>query len=784
MKRLLFACLLAVAGREVFAQDMLQANGKVKDAVSGEPVEFATVVARKSSDSTVVQSVFTDSLGAFLMTVPKDTYFLHISLVGFEPLTTASFSEGQPLPAELLLRANSQVLEEVLVRGQKPAIERQPDRMIMNIAGNNIYKTAINALDVLKKAPGVRVSPDGAISLGNNITPKVFIDGKDVPMSGAELNNYLNTLEPELIETIEIITSPSARYDSKYKAIVNIRLKRDKNLGWTGSYTLAYRQHRFSDLSNNVNLTYKTKKAAFTAAGNYNPGKGYYQYDGTQNLFDGNSLDTYTDVVSTATGVPLRVGMDYFFNKNHSAGLTYRFYNRNETKDNKTDNLITKKGVSVLQKTDQYSEPLDKNNSLNAYYSGKFGKSTLDVLGTLARYTSKEFQDIDTREGGEMVERLKSGVASGIDIFSSQADFRTPLLKGNFETGVKVAFTGTDNDVHFDILKENGFEKDPLRTNHFIYKERIMAGYLNYAGAYKKITYQAGLRIENTDSDARSESTDNVTLRNYTHWLPTAMLGWKVTGDHMLGLTFTSRLRRPYFEELNPFQFYVSPFTYAEGNPFLLPERTDMLELTYSFKNYGITTRTGRTGNNITQVPYYDPETFMTRYYRENLEKAVFHSIGFNGSNSPRKWWNVQYYGQVSADNAYYFINGKALDKYVISSYLGGSQAFTLKNNWTIDNSLFYFVGGGDAIYKVVPFWNMNFGVQKIVKNVVLKLSLDDVFNTGNQRIRSNSPDVIDTQFVQYYGSRKVRFQLIYRFGKSTYKARQTVRTDEENRAG
>jgi len=784
MKKLLFSCLAGLVCYGVMAQEQWPVRGNVKDASSHEPVEFATVVARRLPDSTVVQSVFTDSLGSFAMTVPGGTYYLQVNLVGYEPLRTASFAAGTAAPQELLLRANSRVLAEVTVQGQKPAIERQADRMIMNIAGNSIYKTAMNALDVLKKAPGVRVSPDGAISLGNNITPKVFIDGKDVPMSGAELNTYLNTLEPDRIETIEIITSPSARYDSKYKAIVNIRLKRDKNLGWSGNYTASYRQHRFSDLSNNVNLTYKSRKAAFTAATGYNAGKGFYQYDGTQNLFGGNSLDTYTDVVSKADNVPLRLGMDYFFGKNHSAGLTYRHYNRDETKDNKTDNLVTRGDVSVLQKTDQYSEPQDKNNSLNGYYSGKFGNSTLDVLGTVARYTSKEFQDINTREGQEIVERLKSGVASGIDIFSSQADFRTPLLKGNFETGVKLAFTGTDNDVHFDILKENGFEKDPLRTNHFIYKERIMAGYLNYAGAYKKITWQAGLRMENTDSDARSESTNDVTLRNYTHWLPTAMLGWKVNENNMLGFSFTSRLRRPGFEELNPFQFYVSPFTYAEGNPFLLPERTDMLELTYSFKNYGLSVRSGRTTDNIQQVPYYNPETFMTRYYRENLSKSVFHSIGFNGSNSVRKWWNVQYYGQVSADNAYYFINGKPLDKYVVSSYLGGSQAFTLKNNWTIDNSLFYFVGGGDAIYKVVPFWNLNLGVQKVVNKVVLKLSLDDIFNTGNQRIRSNSPDVIDTQFVQYYGSRKVRLQLIYRFGKSTYKARQTNKTEEENRAG
>lgn len=783
MKKLLLACLMGLACRVAVAQEVTTISGKVRDASSGEAIEFATVVARKYPDSTIVQSVFTDSLGSFFMTVPPGAYFLQISLVGYEPLSTASFSGGDRVPGELRLRANSRVLEEVTIQGQKPAIERQPDRMIMNIAGNSIYKTAINALDVLKKAPGVRVSPDGAISLGNGITPKVFIDGKDVPMSGSELNNYLNTLEPDLIETIEIITSPSARYDSKYRAIVNIRLKRDKNLGLSGNYTLAYRQHRFGDLSNNINLTYKSRKAAFTAAGGYNTGKGFYQYDGIQNLFGGNSLDTYTDVVSKAGSVPFRVGMDYFFNKNHSAGITYRFYDRNEIKDNKTDNLVTQNNVSVLQKTDQHSEPLDNNNSLNAYYSGKLGKSSLDYLGTVARYTSEEFQDIDTREGQETVERLKSGIASRIDIFSSQADYRTPLLKGNFETGVKLAFTDTDNDVRFDILKENGFEKDPLRTNHFLYKERILAGYLNYAGAYKKITYQAGLRMENTDSEARSESTDNITLRNYTHWLPTAVVGWKMDDNNMLGLSYTSRLRRPYFEELNPFQFYISPFTYAEGNPFLLPERTDQLELTYSFKNYGFSVRTGKTRDNIQQVPYYNPETFMTRYYRENLEKSVFHAISFNGSNSIRKWWNVQYYGQLTAENSYYFINGKALDKYVPATYVSGSQAFTLKNKWTIDHSLSYY-GGGDAIYKVLPVWNMNLGVQKIVKNVVLKLSIDDVFNTGNQRIRSNSPEVIDTEFVQYYGSRKVRFQLIYRFGKSTYKARQSTRTDEENRAG
>lgn len=787
MKKILLLFLLqgaVITG--LFAQSKIQ--GKVKDASSLEPIEFATVMLKKTSDSTIAQSTFTDSLGHFSVEAAKGSYFLQVSFVAYQNSMTGPFSldESTVDAGEITLNQNANVLSEVVIIGEKPAIERHADRMVMNISGNSIFKTSINALDVLKKAPGLRVNPDGTISLGNNITPKVFIDGKDVPMSSVELNNYLNTLEPDLIETIEIITSPSSRYDSQYKAIINIRLKRDKNLGLSGNFTSAYRQHRFGDLSNNLNLSYKTKKAAFTTALGYNFGKGFYQYDGIQNLFNDNSLDTYSDVVSKANSVPLRLGVDYFFNKNHSAGITYRYFDRKETKDNLTDNLLTEAGKTSLQKTNQFSKPVNDNNSVNAYYTGKFKNSTLDLLGTVAKYTSSEQQDIITREQQELLEQLKSGISSKINIVSSQLDFRTPLYKGNFEIGAKVALTETDNDVRFDILKEGGFEIDPLRTNHFIYKERILAGYFNYSGTYKKINYQAGLRAENTDSDARSQNNGASTLRNYTKWLPAASIGWKVDENSNLGLSYTSRLRRPNFDELNPFQFYVSPFTYAEGNPFLLPEITNILEFTYGFKNYGFSLKTGKTEDNIQQLPYYNPETFMTRYFRENLGKTVFHALGFNGANTIKKGWNVQYFTQISADNSYYFINDRAIDKYVVQSYVGGSQAFTLKNNWTLDNSFFYYISGGDAMYKVLPFWNLNFGIQKTMlnSNLVLKCNLEDVFNTGNQRIRSNSPEIIDTNFIQYYGARKVRFQLIYKFGKSTYKAKQSRRTDEENRAG
>jgi Outer membrane protein beta-barrel family/CarboxypepD_reg-like domain len=766
-------------------------RGRAIDSGTRKGVEFAAVALLKVKDSTLVKGSLTDSTGHFEITnLQEDVYFLVISSVEYKkffhgPLTLTATQNNIEI-SELSLIQEQRILDEVVVKGEKPPFERQVDKIVMNVSSNSLYKTSTTALDVLRKAPSVQVKADGEILMRNSITPKVFIDGKDIPMNSGELKAYLNSLTPEMIETIEIITNPSAKYDAQYKGIINIRLKRDKNLGLNGSYNSTYRQHEYSAFNNNLFLTYKTKKVAYTSRIGYFDYGGLYTLSSEQKLNNGKSLFMDTRIPSFGKDLSYQLGADYTPNQHHSIGILWKGYSNREDKYTNTVS-ITKATNIVTQNllTDIVATPKSLNNSLSLYYQADIKKSQLNVLGTFANFKNTELQDIKSSEAGITAEYLKSDLSNKVAIRSIQFDLTSPLAGGKLAIGSKVALTNTNNNLLFEKQQDSKFITDVTRTNEFSYDENIYAAYFNYEREFKKIGYQFGLRVENTDTKAVSVTKSTETNRNYYRILPSLGIQYIINDEQNIGISYSSRLRRPNFEELNPFRLYISPYAYAEGNPVLLPQITNILTLAYTYKSFNASLNAGTDTDLIQQLPYYDKVTNITAYVRQNTKKNDFAYTEMSHSFSPTKWWQVQHNFGLYYNNSYIIYNNKDYNLGVTSYILGGSQVFSLPNNFKLDVSYNYYSSSGDVLYIVKPLYDINLGLQKsIFKNKLnMKLNYNDIFFTSVQTASVRQSDILNSESQQRYATRRVILQLSYNFGQSTFKAKQKNRTEEENRA-
>lgn len=766
-------------------------RGKAIDGTSKKGIEFATVVLLKATDSTLIKGSLTDTIGNFEINyLSAGAYILSISSIEYQKIYKGPLvidADGQTLDVGMLeMGTDQKLLAEVVVKGEKLPFERYADKVVMNVASSSLFKSSANAIDVLRKAPSIQVKADGSILMQNSITPKVFVDGKDIPMNGAELSNYLNSLNPEMIESIEIITNPSAKYDAQYKGIINIVLKRDKTLGFNGNYTVSYRQNLLGAFNNSLMLNYKTKKFAYTANLSYRNYGSLYFFKANQNLANSNQLFTDSEMKSFSKDLGYQFGIDYSISKKQNIGFLWKGYNNDEDRTTMTNNILqTSEVVSNNLETIQESNPKNANNSVNLFYNSELGKSKLSVLATYADFDNTENQDIQSRSQSQLSEYLKSNLSNRIDIRSIQTDYTVPALKGTLELGLKIANSKTDNDLRFDKFQNQQFVVDTRRTNNFIYQENIKAGYFNYSKESRKLNMQFGLRVENTATEAVSITNKTETVRNYYRWLPSANFNYRLNDEQNINLSFSRRLRRPNYEELNPFQFYVSPYTYAEGNPFLLPTTTSVYSLGYNYKDFGITFNAGTDQDPIRQLPFYDPKTDITAYIRSNIKKNNFANAELNYTFTPNKWWKIQHNGGLYYDNGYIIYNNKEYNQGITYFYLTGSNVFTLPQNFIFDINYNYTSKAGDVLYSTRATYDLNLGLQKAFLNKKLnaKLNFNDIFYSYVPRAVTRQKEILDVSSSQRYATRLVRLQLNYNFGKSTYKSRSKGRTEEENRA-
>jgi ferric enterobactin receptor len=387
----------------------------------------------------------------------------------------------------------------------------------------------------------------------------------------------------------------------------------------------------------------------------------------------------------------------------------------------------------------------------------------------------------------KIASRLRNNADSRIQIKSGQVDYIFPVGKGKMEIGSKITQTNSNNDLRLDTLSADQWTADPRRSNIFKYDETILAGYVSYSSSLsEKVNLQVGLRSENTKTNGNSVSENKVIAREYLKWLPNAQLGYQVNEDGLLSFGYSRRIQRPSFYYLNPFRWYVSPFMYTEGNPFLHATIINTANIAYSLKEISSSISYRKDGDIVSQIPYLDAVTNVTLYTRENTGDSDIFSWDLSVPVNPTKWWRMQNYL-----NVYYIKQDVPYVETVhkvrqVSFSLQGSNVFTLQKNLNFEVSYWYNGKSKGFIYDVGDSYQVNFAVQKsfLHNNLNVQFVLEDIFFSGNPRISANLEN-FKSRIYQTYDNRIIKLQLTYKYGKSTFRRneRRSSGADEEYRA-
>jgi hypothetical protein len=782
----LFAGLFMMVS-PVSAQTIGNINGRISDN-NGKPLANVIVSLLKARDSSLVKTDVSDSEGNYeILTKSGGKYLLSYTSLGFEKkysdlFTLAEEQKFSVKPVSLQPAINN--LQQVTVTAQKPMIEVKADKTIFNVE-NSINATGSNALELLQKSPGVKVDNNNNISLKGKNGTKIYIDGKPLQLDVANLAEYLKSINSSDIESIEMISNPSAKYDASGNAgIINIKLKKNKKFGTNGNISAGLTQGITPKGNGSVSLNYRDKKVNL-----FSNASGYLgNWENMQNLYRIQN-DTIFDERSTQhnhnKGVNLKAGADFFLNSKNTLGImaTTNFSSNDWQSEGSTPIYYEPTGQYVKTLKAFNIVPGNRNNTdfnLNYRYADTSGKEInfdADYGNFIGRAGSYQPNYYLGKNGDSLYSVItRNYTPTNIDIYTAKVDAEQKAGKGKLGYGVKFSYVKTRNAMDFYTV-QNGIDSYvPGESNSFTYKENINAAYINYQVQFHpKWSLQAGLRMEQTNSegiltraDGIIQSDDDV-KRNYLNFFPSAALTWTLNKKNMLNLTFSRRIDRPGYQDLNPFENKLDELTYEKGNAFLRPQYTNNIELTHTFSGM-INTTIGYSHVKDYATQFLDT-TNKNATYVQQRNLATQQIITFNtGSSLPiRKWWN----GYANMVNLSFPSYG---------SYL--QQSFTLGKDYTAELSgWFNGPGAWGATGKTKSQGGLDIGIQKqfLQKKATLKISATDLLATA-------SPWKINSNFGGLYlngngtwESQTIRVNFTYRFGSSQIKSARQRQTGLES---
>ncbi len=797
---ILFAGLFAVNSNA-------QVSGTTKDA-NGAAVKSATISILAAKDSAMVKLAVTKEDGAYIFTGLKEgKYLIKASHVGFTPAFSAPFELGNAAVTvpDLQLKKISNELKGVTVVSQKPMIEMKADKMIVNVEGT-INSVGSDALDLLRKSPGVQVDKDDNLSLSGKNGVQVYIDGRPSPLGGQDLANYLKSLNSSQIESIEIITNPSAKYEAAGNAgIINIRLKKNKAFGTNGSANAGWNIGVYAKYNAGINLNYRNKKVNLFGNYGYNKGITESSMRILRSLGD-SSFNQSGLVTMNNQSHNFKAGLDYFIGKKNTIGVMVNGTLSDPSVDNNgtTPIVYLPTGVTdrILQ-ADNTSQLKRNNLNLNAnyLYTGSKGQS-LSVNADHGTYDINSNQYQPNRYYDATGKTLLSSVVyrmiapTDIAINSVKADWEQPFKKGTLGVGGKFSNVKTDNDFQRYNVIAGADQLDKDRSNRFTYNENISAAYVNYNRAFKGVALQAGVRMEHTNAEGVSAGQKKISgtytaytetfNRDYTGFFPSAAVTFNKNPMNQYTISYSRRIDRPNYQDLNPFEFKLDEYTFQKGNINLRPQYTNSISVTNTYK-YKLTTSVNYSHVKDLFTQVFDTAEISKAFIsKQNLATQDLVSISVS---YPYRYKNYSLF--ANANGFYNSYNANFGTGRTINIKAGGFTMYvqnSLKFAKTFTAELTGYYSAPtvyQGTFKAKGMYFVDAGLQKQVLKGrgTVKTSVSDVFRTlqfrGISDFAGQRSDVRAN-----WESRQFKLNFVYRFGSNLVKAarQRTTGADDETR--
>jgi iron complex outermembrane recepter protein len=779
-----------------------QIKGKVKDA-EGNPLSGVTISLLK--DSAVVKLSVTKEDGLYNFSeINEGSYRISASHIGYVTDSTEPFivSVEEVRLADLQLSKASSNLTGVTVTASKPIIEVKADKMIVNVEGT-INATGNDALELLRKSPGVLVDKDDNLSLSGKNGVQVYIDGRPTPLAGQDLAQYLKTMQSTEIEAIEIITNPSARYEAAGNAgIINIKLKKNKAFGTNGSVTAGFNMGVYPKYNSGVSLNHRNNKINVFGNYNFNKSKNQNKMSSYRTVLD-TLFDQQAKIISETKSHNFKTGIDYFINKESTIGAIVTGNFSSIDIENNSRIPISYKPTNVIDRVLEANNRSDmkRNNStlnLNYTYNSAKGKS----LNLNADYG---YYDINTDQlqpndyyspSGQLLNSINYQMVSPtkIHISSVKGDYEQGLGKGKLGLGGKIAYINTDNDFSRYNLLSTGRELDKDRSNHFRYNENINAAYANYNRPFTGFMIQAGVRMEHTVTDGKStglkfngsDYENSVTgfKRSYVDLFPSAAITFNKNPMKQLNFTYSRRIDRPAYQDLNPFEFKLDEYTFQKGNINLRPQYTNSFGATYTYKYKLNTTLNYSHVKNMFTLLIDTAEKSKAFISKQNLATQDIVSLNVSYPfmyKTFTSFFNMSTnYSQYHAD----FGAGREIDlnAFALSVYSQNSFKFGKTKTWTAELTGFYNAPTiWQGAFRSKTLWSVEAGMQKQLfqGKGTIKASYSDIFNSLRFNGRTDFAGQT-TRFKMRWETQQLKLNFTYRFGSAQVKAARQRATGAE----
>lgn len=787
-------------------------KGKLVNASTSEPVEFATVSIFNESDSSLVTGGLTDVSGIFNVPVKPGQYYLRFQFMGFEEVKISNVEVSRESPiynaGNVRISENETLLDEVVVQGERTQMEMTLDKKVFNI-GKDLSNLGGSATDILDNLPSVQVDVEGNVSLRGSENVRILIDGKPSGLVGLSSNDALRQLNGNLVESVEVITNPSARYDAEGLAgIINIVLKKDKKVGLNGSFqanTGVPDNHGGS-----VNLNFRKNWINFFT----NVGANYRRYNGSgyseQEFFNaGPTSPSFTERDRShdrgGLSYSARFGSDIYLNDRNT--LTLSFLYRFSDEDNKTqliynDFFESSNVDSLTVRRDNEGEG-DENLEYALNYTRNFKREGQKFTADF------QYQNNNEQESSDLVQSegttfnnqspflYQRALNDEIEErYMLQADYIHPFAKdGQLELGTRYTDRLVGNDYIVTERNESGiYEVDSAFSNEFEYEEDVLAVYGILSNKISKLSWQLGVRYELTKLVTNQKTNDLRNEQNYGNFFPSAFLTYQITQTQAIQASYSRRISRPRGRRLNPFSSISDNRNFYVGNPNLQPEFTDSYELGYLLNlekssfyggiyyryTEGVEQRLSTTGE--------DGITF-TRPYNVSIERSF--GAEFNISQDFTDWYRVS--GNVNFFRSYVPAGSVSFGDEVLSYNEAEavslstrvSNNFKFKDMFDAQINVNYRAPRNTVQGKSLSITSVDVGLSRDVLkgNGTLAFNVRDLFNTRKWRSETFNENSIQYSEFQWR-SRTATLSFTYRLNQKKQRDDQGGRGEDYGDGG
>lgn len=772
-------------------------SGKILEYGTNLPIEFAAVSIYRLPKDTLIGGMVTNAEGLFeLERLRPGKYKLSIAFMGYKPLlldTIVLKREENRNMGIIQLQTNEKVLKEVTIETQQDMVKNTIDKKVFD-AEKLAIANGGSANDVLTQVPTVSVDIDGNISLRGSGNVTILIDGRPSGMSGAGRAGVLSGIPASAIESVEVITNPSAKYDPDgMSGIINIVLKKNKLQGTNGNATVSAGTN--NKYNGNVSYNFRKNKVNLYTNYSFRYNERYGRGDVNRTTFAGDSavyLIQKNNSDNLNRNHSAKVGMDYNASKLATLGFNLTVNYENKSEQEKLVNNSENEGKQLASAFNRYtnnpSDGLSQDYNIN--YRQKF-KKPQQLLSVEANYSLNNNQSASIYQQENFWENYQeinpywyyqnNNSKTDFSINSNTIDFESPLFKnGKIESGLKNTNRIIDNDFYSETfnVNVNSFVSDDSLNNRFIYRENIYAAYTSYGQTLGKWSYKTGLRAEQANTKSTLINNDSSFVNNYFNVFPTAFINRKINDKQEIQLNYGRRINRPGTRQLSPFTDYSNPLILRVGNPYLNPEYTHNLEFTYlyNFKkiNFSTTLFYRKTNglimrnisiNNFNQTIV----TFTNLGSSENMGIETVSRIELY------KWWNVS----LNLNGFQTIIKGTNQDGEINTSNLSWNAKFLsnmlLKKGWSLQTSGSYNAKNIMAQGTILPMSQVDFALKKelLKSKGTLTLGVTDVFDQMRFRINTSGSN-FSQEAERKRETRIATLTFNYRFGSGDFSPRKS----------